>query len=107
LGFGEKYAFSTGSCSRRVVAVALGFAFAFPCFWGIVDLRRHHIFSNALEFGSDNGFLCRPSDRGKIEFCQLLLRDLETLEPGTCEESVEIFGNQEQEEEEEEEEEKK
>jgi hypothetical protein len=32
---------------------------------------------------------------------------LETLEPGTCEEALEIFGNQDQEEEEEEEEEKK
>ncbi len=99
----------TGSCSRRVVAVAdaLGFGFAFPCFWGIVDLRRHHIISDALGFGSYKICLCRPSDRGKIEFCQLLLRGLETLEPGTCEESLEIFGNQEQEEEEEEEEEEK
>jgi hypothetical protein len=68
-------------------------------------LRRHHIFSDALGFGSDKSFLCRPSDRGKIEFYQLLLRVLETLDPGTCEEALEIFGNQEQEEEEEEEEE--
>jgi len=70
-------------------------------------LTRHHIFSDALGYGSDKSFLCRPSDRGKIEFCQLLLRGLETLEPGTCEEALEIFGNQDQEEEEEEEEEKK
>ncbi len=69
-------------------------------------MRRHQIFSDALEFGSDKSFLCRPNDRGKIEFCQLSLRGLETSEPGTCEESLEIFGNQEQEEEEEEEEEK-
>jgi hypothetical protein len=70
-------------------------------------LRRHHIFSDAVRFASDKSFLCRPSDRGKIEFCQLLLRGLETIEPGTCEEALEIFGNQEQEEEEEEEEEEK